>query len=86
MPRRAAIHALGMEADLLVDHVGDDVVATAEHSNATGRPQNGNQKDWHREPPLLFLSRSDNAFADLAFRLAFARDGVSEAANATDRR
>ena len=32
-----------------MDHVGDHVVAAAQHCNATGRPQNGNQKDWHME-------------------------------------
>jgi hypothetical protein len=44
-----------------MDHVGDHVVATAKHGNATGRPQNGNQKDWHTEPPLLLLPWLDNA-------------------------
>ena len=51
-----------------MDHVGDHVVAAAKHCNATGRPQNGNQKDWHTEPPLLLLSWLDNALSNLAFR------------------
>jgi hypothetical protein len=50
-----------------MDHVGDHVVAAAEHCDATGRPQNGNQKDWHTEPPLLLLSWLDNAVSNLAF-------------------
>jgi hypothetical protein len=51
-----------------MDQVGDDVVAAAKHDNATGRPQNGNQKHWHTEPPLLLLSWLDNALSNLAFR------------------
>ena len=51
-----------------MDQVGDHVVAAAKHCNATGRPQNGNQKDWHTEPPLLLLSWLDNAVSNWAFR------------------
>jgi hypothetical protein len=66
-----------------MDHMGDHVVAAAEHCDATGRPQNGDQKDWHTEPPLLLLSWLDNAVSNLAFLsiVALAR----EDANATGR-
>jgi hypothetical protein len=56
-----------------MNHVGDHVVAAAKHCDATGRPQNGDQKDWHTEPPLLLLSWLDNAVSNLAFRAPLSR-------------
>jgi hypothetical protein len=51
-----------------MDHVSDDVIAATEHGDAPRRPQNGNQKNWHTEPPRLLLPWPNNAFPYLAFR------------------